>query len=273
MTDSGSYNLPASAGDVATEIERLAAQARLGWDKEARALSWFGLRDGMAVLELGSGPGFITRQLLELLPNSTITCLEIDPELVRQAEQHLTDNQRRRVQFVAGSVMDIQLEANQFDVAYARYLFQHLPDPIGAARQFLRVLKPGGKLIVHDIDDALSGLFDPPLPELPLIVEQFGRAQASHGGNRQIGRRLWRMLEDAGFGALDLDVIASHSGAVGVAPFLRQLDPDRLHSLVAAGLLSAETLEQFRRSQQRLATAPEPFALWLSLLVCGEKPL
>jgi hypothetical protein len=48
MTASGSYNLPASAGDVATEIERLAAQARPGWDKEARALSSFVLRDDRA---------------------------------------------------------------------------------------------------------------------------------------------------------------------------------------------------------------------------------
>ena len=46
------------------EVKRLASQARGGWGKEARTLSWFGLQDGMSVLELGSGPGFITEQLL-----------------------------------------------------------------------------------------------------------------------------------------------------------------------------------------------------------------
>ena len=53
MSASGSYQLPASHRDAQAEIERLAAQAHSGWDKEARSLSWFGLKDGMSVLELG----------------------------------------------------------------------------------------------------------------------------------------------------------------------------------------------------------------------------
>jgi predicted methyltransferase len=68
MSASGSYNLPASHRDAQAEIERLAAQAHSGWDKESWTLSWFGLNDGMSVLELGSGPGFITEQLLTLVP-------------------------------------------------------------------------------------------------------------------------------------------------------------------------------------------------------------
>ena len=35
----------------------------------------------MNVLEAGSGPGFFTEKLLELLPNSSVTALEIDPVL------------------------------------------------------------------------------------------------------------------------------------------------------------------------------------------------
>ena len=43
MTASGSYDLQASHRDVTAEIQRLAAQAGSGWDKESRTLSWFGL--------------------------------------------------------------------------------------------------------------------------------------------------------------------------------------------------------------------------------------
>ena len=43
MSASGSYNLPASHRDAQAEIERLAAQAHSGWNKESRTLSWFGL--------------------------------------------------------------------------------------------------------------------------------------------------------------------------------------------------------------------------------------
>ena len=272
MTASGSYDKHASHRNVNAEIQRLAIQARSGWGKEARTLSWFGLQDGMSVLELGSGPGFITAQLLDMLPNSPITCLEVDPAFLTQAEQYLHDKANHRVRFVEGSVMDIRLEANQFDCAYARLLFQHLPDPNGAAKEIWRVLKPGGKLIIHDIDDEIFGLFEPPIPELSIVVEKFGQAQAARGGNRRIGRDLWRILEAAGFHNLDLEVLAGHSGNRGIEPFLEHIDPDRLLPLVKTGLMSAEELEQFRASRTKFQASPEPFTLWLSLMICGEKP-
>ena len=64
--------------NIEKEIERLGGQALWGWDKESRNLLWFGLIDGMSILELGSGPGFVTEQLIALCPNSHITCVEID---------------------------------------------------------------------------------------------------------------------------------------------------------------------------------------------------
>lgn len=42
------------------ELERLKVQALMGWKKEFRNLSWYGLQNGMKVLQLGSGPGFVT---------------------------------------------------------------------------------------------------------------------------------------------------------------------------------------------------------------------
>lgn len=273
MTASGSYDKQASHRDVHAEIQRLAAQARLGWDKASRTLSWFGLKDGMSLLELGSGPGFITEQLLALLPTSPMTCLEIDLTLLKQAEQYLQDKVNHRVRFVEGSVMDTRLEGNQFDFAYARFLFQHLPDPIGAAKEIWRVLKPGGKLVICDVDDELFGLFQPPIPELSIVLEKFGQAQAARGGNRRIGRSLWRMLKAAGFCNLDLEVVATHSDNIGVEPFLQQIDPDRLLSLVKLDLMAEQDLETFRVSRTRFLDSPEPYALWLSLMICGEKPL
>jgi len=272
MAASGSYDKHASHRSVDAEIQRLAAQARSGWGKEARTLSWFGLKDGMSVLELGSGPGFITAQLLDLLPNSVVTCLEVDPALLAQAEQHLHGNASDRVRFVEGSVMDTRLEANQFDCAYARFLFQHLPDPLGAAKEIWRVLKPGGKLVIHDIDDEIFGLFEPPLPGLSLVIEKFGQAQAARGGNRHIGRSLWGILEAAGFQGMDLEVLASHSGNKAIESFLQHIDPDRMLSLVTKGLMSAQELEDYRTSYKQYLTSPEPYTLWLSLMVCGEKP-
>lgn len=271
MTTSGSYDVRASHRDANAEIQRLAAQARLGWEKEARTLSWFGLKDGMSLLEPGSGPGFITEALLVLLPNSPITCLEIDSTLLKQAEQYLKTKANNRIHFVEGSVVDTRLADSSFDFVYARLLFQHLPDPLSAAKEIWRVLKPGGKLAIYDIDDEIFGLLDPPIPEFPSVLEKYGQAQAARGGNRRVGRSLWRILKAAGFRNLDLEVIAAHSDNIGVEPFLPQTDPDRLLPLVKTGLMSEQELEKIRVSRMKFLDSPDPHILTLSLMVCGEK--
>src|SRR5262245_23301383 len=108
----GSYNVHDSHRSAEAEIQRLAAQARLGWEKEARNLTWFGLKDGMSLLEVGSGPGFVTESLLTFLPNSALTCLELDPMLIQQAKQYLEKKGTERVQFFEGSVMDTKFAEN-----------------------------------------------------------------------------------------------------------------------------------------------------------------
>ncbi len=270
--DPGSYNVNRSHRGRDAEVQRLAAQARLGWKKEARTLAWFGLEDGMSVLELGSGPGFITEQLLTLLPHSVITCLEIDPSLVAQAKEYLRDMGGERLHFVQASVMDTGLPDASFDFAYARLLYQHLPDPLGASREVWRTLKPGGRLVVYDIDDEIANLLDPPVPEWPLVSARFAQAQAAQGGDRQIGRRLWRILREAGFQDLDLEVIAHHSDDLGIETFLPQMDPDRALPLLRAGLLSEEEVDALRAARDRFLAAPEPYIMMLSLMVGGTRP-
>ena len=266
-----SYDVSQTHRSRDAEIQRLAAQARLGWAKEARTLSWFGLRDGMSVLDLGSGPGFIAEKLLEMLPSSSITCLDIDPSLIADAQAYLQDKGGDRVRFVVASVTETTLPDDSFDFVYARLLFQHLPDPVRAAKEVWRILKPGGKFVIYDIDDAMSGVTSPEIPEWPTILERFAQVQAAQGGNRYIGRELWRVLDAAGFRNLDLEVTATHSDALGIEPFLPQMDPDRLLPLVQMGIFPEEEMERIRASHDRFLESPNPYILMLSLMVGGEK--
>lgn len=46
-------------------------------------------------------------------------------------------------------VTNMPFEDNRFDLAFADYVFEHLPEPIKAAQEIYRVLKPGGVLIIR----------------------------------------------------------------------------------------------------------------------------
>jgi SAM-dependent methyltransferase len=243
----------------------------LGWPREVRVLERFGFRDGMHILELGSGPGFVTAQLLAHFPASRITAVEVDAGLLDDARAFLGE-QAARVQFVNASATDVPLEAGTHDAAYARLLFQHLPDPGAAAAEAFRLLRGGSPFVVYDIDDAIWGLSDPRIPGYDAIVRRLAMAQASQGGNRYVGRRLWPILRSAGFGDLDLEVVAKHSDELGLEPFLPQLDPDRLQLLVRAGIFAPTEMARLQSNRATFLASDHPYLMLLALMVSGRRP-
>ncbi|MBV9231842.1 MAG: class I SAM-dependent methyltransferase [Chloroflexi bacterium] len=107
------------AARLTRTLNRLRAQTLLSWKQEQRLLSSYGLHDGMSVLEVGSGPGFFTKQLLTLLPTSQITCVDTDPVFLAQAQQMLSTEALSRVHFVESSILTANLPEQTFDIAIA----------------------------------------------------------------------------------------------------------------------------------------------------------
>lgn len=272
MTIPGSYQASTYNLNLDQEVKRLKAQLRLTWKKEARNLKWFGLQDGMSVLEMGCGAGHSTEALLSLLPNSHITSVEIDPVMLEQTRQLLQPFPQDRFTLVEASGTNCGLPDNSIDFAVARLIFQHVPQPLELAREILRVLKPGGKLAVTDVDGDLFWLFSPPLPEADLISEKLGEFQASKSGNRYIGRQLWRMFKNVGFHELELELLPAHSDDLGIEAFLPQLDPNILLGMHKAGLLSDRDLVNIKVSRDAMLSHPECFVLLNWFMVCGTKP-
>lgn len=256
------------------EIERLRGQAEWAWAKEARNLGWFGLRDGMSILELGSGPGFITEKLLALCPNSHITCVEIDHQLIEHAERHLRGvGLGGRYTIVQGDAARMPLPGNGFDFAFARLLFQHLRDPKPALAETLRVLKPGGKMVIHDIDIGLGEIVEPVNPEADEIETRMHEARGKRGGDPRIGRKLWRLLAQAGYVNMDLEVVPVHTDDMGIeAIFPTEWDAGGLRPALALGVISEEDVETLHNAHLAFHASPDKYALFVSLEVCGEKP-
>ena len=280
MTDSepaagGSYQARAMNADLDKEIARLRTQVQWSWEKEARNLGWFGLRDGMAILEVGSGPGFVTEQLLLLCPTSHLTCVEIDPDLVAPAAQYL---HRRgfagRYTLIQGDLMQMPCPANAFDFVVARFVFQHLSDPAGALAEIHRVLKPGGTLVIHDVDTGLGEIYGPQDAAATALEQRLHAVVALRGGNPQIGRQLWRLLAAAGFVHLDLEACPVHTDKLGFETlFPDDWDPGAYKAGLDLGLLTTADLETLHQAHRATHAAPDKYALFVSLMVKGQKAL
>lgn len=94
---------------------------------------------GRTVLELGPGPGHMTRHLTAA--GNTVTCVEMDPAAAKEAEQHAAAVAVADLDVV--DLHDVVGDA-RFDVVIAADVLEHLRRPDRTLRQCAELLAPGG---------------------------------------------------------------------------------------------------------------------------------
>ncbi|UJF34757.1 class I SAM-dependent methyltransferase [Paenibacillus hexagrammi] len=188
MSQQGSYQISTIASNIEKELDRLKAQVGLFWDKELKHYKEFGLIDGMSVVEIGSGPGFLSEKILEHFGSVHITMMEIDPLLVDYSKRYLAQKHDTRYDISQGSITETGLPENTFDFAIIRLVLEHLPDPIDAVREIFRILKPGGKAVFVDNDFEMHIITYPQILQLRELYDAYCKSRYSEGGNPRIGR-------------------------------------------------------------------------------------
>ncbi|MFF7995589.1 class I SAM-dependent methyltransferase [Kitasatospora xanthocidica] len=268
---SGSYQVTTIAGSTEREIERLRSQVELFWPEESRLYAENGLRDGIAMVELGCGPGFTTEKILELLPETRITAVEIDPLLVETARERLARPFGDRLDIVEGSIMDTGLPSDSYDFALTRLVLEHLPDPVAAVREVTRILKPGGRAVFVDNDFEMHLMTSPHIPALGELYDAYCRSRVDEGGNPTIGRELPGVLRRGGLSAITFTVVSAHSDVVGSKSFLGSEGVGIPTRLVRDGYLSSKALGEIARSWRDLMQNQQHSILRQMYLSAGEK--
>lgn len=252
-----------------TELSRLESQVRIGWEKELIALKMLGLCDNSKILEIGSGPGFVTERLLNEFPRSAVVCLDIDDVLLSIARKRLSNYDNKRLFILKGDVMNMKLKDNLFDFVIIRFVYQHLKDPVTASKEIFRVLKPGGKIIITDIDNDLWGICEPEIKQIKDTMSKLTNMQNAGGGDRKIGRKLLKILKVSGFVDLDFEVVAKHSDMVGMDSLISKID---INSIVKNNNFNKEQLRNLIYMYNNFSTSEESVAIILLLMASGTKP-
>ncbi|MEU8923149.1 class I SAM-dependent methyltransferase [Kitasatospora sp. NPDC048545] len=268
----GSYD-PArtTGGGLTAELDRLETQAALSFPEELRILRELGIDAGTAqgpatVLELGAGPGAVTRRLRAALPAGTaLIAVDIDGELLAHAAGP-------GVTLLVADGADLPLPDAGVDFVLLRYVLQHVPDPTAVLAEVRRVLKPGGRVACTEVDSALWGAAAPSYPELAGVHAKMAAAQRADGGDRSIGRRLPRLLRAAGFDEVVLRPFATTNDDHPTDAFAPQLGPQRLEPLVSRGVLSLAELALAADRWNRFRSDPDAWVMLLGLTAAATAP-
>ncbi|NLL29847.1 MAG: class I SAM-dependent methyltransferase [Clostridiales bacterium] len=222
-----------------TEISRLKKQAYLGYKKEIRMLKMLGLKDNSEILEVGCGPGFYTKILLNSFPNSEITAADIDENFLKYADKRLDYKvYGDRVALVKDDVTKSALPDDYFDFVIARFVFQHLDKPVEALKEIYRVLKPGGKVFIIDVDVDIWGTTFPSNQTMETINRNLGLLQSNLNGNRKIGSALVTLLKRLNFKKLDIEAVVNHSDILGKENFKTNINEDLIKDNRVSSLIN-----------------------------------
>lgn len=159
------------------------------------------LRVGLAVLDVGSGPGTITVDLAERVAPGRVTALETSQGALDLTRAEAERRGCATIDFVVGDVAALDLPSGSYDVVHAHQVLQHVPDPVTALREMVRVCRPGGVVAARDADYA-AFTWHPASRGLDRWRELYCAAARSNGGEPDAGRRLLSWAHAAGAGTV-----------------------------------------------------------------------
>ncbi len=182
-------------------------------------------RVGVDLLEVGGGRSGLSKMLY---PDAAITNLDFDPSFAS-----VPANVQAGMRFVHGDATDMPFDDASFDVVTMFDLLEHVEDDDAVARETLRVLRPGGWVLITTPDAArwrypMYRFLKPVCPPEEELFKQWGHVRRGYDLSRL--EEMFGGPADAVGGFINRRLALSHD-----ISFSRLPRPARLacHALVA----------------------------------------
>jgi ubiquinone/menaquinone biosynthesis C-methylase UbiE len=251
--------------------QRLQVLARALWPTTSVLLARAGLRPGMRCLDLGCGGGEVTFELARIAGDAGhATGFDMDETKLALGREAAATKGIGNIEFRAANVNEWD-EPDAYDLIYCRFLLTHLGRPVELLRKMWAALKPGGAMVVEDID--FNGYFCHPANEgFNFYVETYRRVVERRGGDADIGPKLYGYFLEAGIPNVNLSLIQF----VDVRGEAKTLSLSTLENIVPAILeegiatedevkAALENFARFTEDPTTIVGSPRVFQLW-----CGR---
>jgi ubiquinone/menaquinone biosynthesis C-methylase UbiE len=104
-------------------------------------------RGTLDALDVGCGTGFLTLELAAR--GHRVTGVDFAPAMIAEARRKAAER-GASVRFEEGDAEQLPYSAGSFDLVISRHLLWTLPHPEAAIDEWIRVLRPGARLVVVD---------------------------------------------------------------------------------------------------------------------------
>ncbi|MBI1827063.1 MAG: methyltransferase domain-containing protein [Planctomycetes bacterium] len=160
------------------------------------------VQPGERILDVGSGLAQLTRAMARTSgPNGYVLGIERDARQLAEAHRLAKEaGEDSIIELREGNAYDPPLRDSEwgtFDLAHARFVLEHVPDPLRVVRMMLRAVKPGGRIVLED-DDHEVLRFHPEPPHFRVFWDAYVETYEHVGNDPYVGRKLISLMHNAG---------------------------------------------------------------------------
>jgi ubiquinone/menaquinone biosynthesis C-methylase UbiE len=168
---------------------------------------------GACIVDAGTGVGVVAQQMAEIAVRDLIAprliLLDASKERLQVAQNRLAHYACDQ-SFLKCELENIPLPDSSVDYLFCRFVFEYLSNPKNVFSEFMRILKPGGKLVIGDLDN--NAITHYPLEDnlqwqLDCIVREI---QKSGTFDFQAGRKLYSYFYQNHFTNIKVHFHAHH---------------------------------------------------------------
>jgi SAM-dependent methyltransferase len=235
---------------------RLRILARALWPTTERLLHSAGIAPGMACLDVGCGGGDVSFALARLVGAlGRVVGVDLDETKLQLAREEAARDGLHNAEFRKANIEELAVDA-EYDLVYSRFLLTHLHDPAAALRRMARAAKPGGVIIVEDIEH--SGAFSyPASAAIEREIYIYNEVVRRRGADPDIGPRLPGLFREVGLADVHVS-IAQPVSTAGDAKRVHQITLENIRpAVIATGVATDAEIDALMRDLDALTNDPD----------------
>lgn len=136
-----------------TEEERHKGYKKKGfiqakYDFVEEMLKWSGAENPGKILDVGCGIGGTSRYLANKFPQAQVQGITLSPSQVKRGTELAAERGLSNVNFKVMDALNMEIPDNTYDLVWACESGEHMPDKKAYVDEMVRVLKPGGTIVI-----------------------------------------------------------------------------------------------------------------------------